>query len=137
MGIERGLNVSQQSEKRITAIILLPKYYNPDERGQCKKVEGNKFKLTCKEITEMMIQRWGEGGCILDPEPKKGFWGRLGVIYEDNMMALEIDNIPDTEKDRQWLIEYAREVLCDRFCQEAILVKFVPLVEVHIVKARR
>jgi len=129
--------LSEQRGERITAIVFLPKYYNPDERGQRKKVEKNKFKVTCKEITEMMIQRYSEGGCTLDPEPKKGFWGRSGVIYEDDVMALEIDNFPNTEEDKQWLVQYVRDVLCNRFSQEAIMVNFISLVEVYIVEARR
>jgi len=74
--------LSEQRGERITVIVLLPKYYNPDERGQRKKVERNKFKVTCKEITEMMMQRYGEGGCTLDPEPKKGFWGRAALFMK-------------------------------------------------------
>jgi len=129
--------VIKQARDMVTAIILLPIYYNPDEHGERKKVEENKFEITCREITEIMVQRYGEGGCTLDLEPKKGFWGRVGVIYEDDMLAIEIDNIPNAEEDKQWLIQYAREVLCNRFAQEAILVKFVLVVEAHVVEARR
>ncbi|MBE0415084.1 MAG: hypothetical protein IBX36_00880 [Dehalococcoidia bacterium] len=59
--------MSEQTGKRITAIILLPKYYNPNERGHRKKVEGRKFKIACEEIAQMMEQRWGEGGGTLVP----------------------------------------------------------------------
>lgn len=126
--------MKKQARDRVTGIILLPIYYNPDERGERKKVEGNKFRITCREITAIMMQRYGEGGCTLHPEPKKGFWGRGGVIFEDDMVAIEIDNLPDTEEDKQWLVQYARDVLRSRFQQEVILVKFVWLVQVYTVE---
>jgi len=130
--------LNKQRGERITAIVLLPKYYNPDERGQRKKVEGNKFKVTGEEITQMMMQRYGEGGCMFDLEPKKGFWGRSGVIYEDDVMTLEIDNFPNTQEDKQWLVQYTQDILCNRFSQEAIMLKFIPRVEIlYVVEARK
>lgn len=129
--------MSEASAKRITAIILLPKYYNPNKYGRRKKVEEYRFELTGREFTRLMIQRYGEGGCTLDLETKKGFWGQQGVIYEDDVVALEIDNFPDTKEDKQWLVQYIRDALCNRFRQEAILVKFISLVEVYVVEARR
>jgi len=129
--------VSHETGERVTIIILLPIYYNPDERGERKKVKENKFRITCQEITKIMVQRYGEGGCTLDPEPKKGIWGRTRVIFEDDMVAIEIDNIPNTQEDKQCLVQYARDVLCSRFQQEAILIKFIRLVEVYVVEAKR
>ena len=129
--------MSNQREEKITAIILLPEYYNPDEYGRRAKVEEYKFKVTGEEITEMMIERYGEGGCMLEWEPKKGFWERKGIIYEDDVIALEIDNFPNTDEDKQWLAQYAQDALCNRFRQEAIMVKFISVVEVLVVDAKK
>lgn len=129
--------MTHETGERVTAIILLPIYYNPDRSGERNKVPDNKFRITCREITEIMVQRYGEGGCTSDPGPKKGFWGRTGVIFEDDMVAIEIDNIPNTQEDKEWLAQYARDVLCSRFQQEAIFIKFIRLVEGYVVEANR
>ncbi len=129
--------MSKMVKERITAIILLPNYYNPDKYGRRKKVEEYKFRVTGKEITKMMVQRYGKGGCSLIPEPEKGYWGKKGVIFEDDMRALEIDNFPNTEEDKRWLLQYAQDVLCARFRQEAIYIRFVPLVEIYEVYTAR
>lgn len=74
--------MSHETRERVTAIILLPIYYNPDERGERKKVKENKLRITCREITKIMVQRYGEGGCTLAPEPKKGIWGEPGLFLK-------------------------------------------------------
>lgn len=129
--------MSEQREERITVIVLLPEYYNPDEYGRRGKVEEYKFRVTGKEITQMMMQRYGKGGGSFIPEPEKGYWGEKGVIYEDDMMALQIDNFPNTGEDKHWLRQYAQDVLCARFRQKVIYIKFVPLIEVYEVYIAR
>ncbi|MBI2902108.1 MAG: hypothetical protein HYY12_00775 [Candidatus Methylomirabilis oxyfera] len=44
-----------------------------------------------------------------------------------------MDHRPDTEAARTWLRAYARDVLCQRFRQKAIYLKFVGPVEQLIV----
>lgn len=114
--------------EKITALIILPKYYNPDNQGHRKAVERRKCILTAKEITKLFADF--DGGCTLHWDPKTGFWGKHGKIMQDDIVLLEVD-IPADGKQR--LIKYARDVLKRRFQQEAIYIKFLPYSEVNIV----
>jgi len=51
---------------------------------------------------------------------------------QDVLALLEAD-VPDTAASRAWLHAYARDVLCPRFQQKAIYVKFVRPVEQLII----
>ena len=62
----------------------------------------------------------------------RGFWWDQGIIDRDVLVLIELD-VPDTEAARAWLRVYARDVLCQRFRQKAIYLKFVGPVEQLIV----
>jgi len=114
----------------VTALVVLPLFYNPDELGQRRPVEREKFNKTLREVGRKF------GGGAFHGYPQIGIWASHGIIYEEEVGVLEVD-IPDTEQDRTRLVEYAKRVLLQRFDQEAIYIKFVPFVEVRVVQARR
>jgi hypothetical protein len=117
--------------KEVTALILLPTEYNPDRRERRRKIPMKDFQEAAVEIMELFRKYGYELGCTIDPYPKHGVWAKLGVIYEDINVAIEIDSFPMKEKNR--LIKYCREKLLRRFKQEGILIKFVPRVEAMVV----
>ena len=41
-----------QAEGKITLLMPLPKYYNPDKEGERQPIEDEKFDLTAREVTE-------------------------------------------------------------------------------------
>ena len=53
--------------------------------------------------------------------------------FDRDVLALIEVDVPDTEETRAWLRSYARDVLCQRFRQEAVYLKFVGPVEQLIV----
>jgi hypothetical protein len=114
----------------VCAIIRLPLEYNPDSHGHRRRVEDEKYVETAKEIAEKFgggtLFRWEHGN-------PKGFWWGCGVLYDDDLAAIEVD-VPDTRESRQWLREYARRILIARFEQEAIYIKFVGPIEQMIVE---
>lgn len=122
--------MEEEWTRYVTALVVLPKLYNPDESRRRRRVEGAKFRATGIDTTRRF------GGCMLHKDPKTGFWGKAGVIFEDDVALLEVDMV-DAAQERQWIIDYARDVLLDRFKQEAIYIKFVRFVEVEIVEVRR
>ena len=115
--------------KTETAIILLPVEYNPNKKGKRGQIPVKDLQDTAVEISEL-LKKYGLGYTI-DPYPKLGIWAKLGVIYEDINVILEINSLPKVEKRR--LIKYCRNKLLGRFKQEAILIKFIPEVQAEIV----
>lgn len=105
----------------VTALVLLPKFYNPDAAGSREPVEPAKYERTAMEITE----RFEEGGTLHDPgNPPVGFWWNRGFVDRDVLVILEHD-FEDTIENRTWLENYARDVLLERFRQKAIYIKYV------------
>lgn len=88
------------------------------------------FRDTAVEILERF-----KTGCTIDPYPKHGIWAKLGIIYEDINVILEINSLPMTKKAK--LINYCQEKLLKRFDQEAILIKFVPQVQAELVTVKK
>src|SRR5262245_31743940 len=115
----RARREARMSENQIiTALIHLPLFYNADESGVRSVIEDEKFALTSIELT-------GEfGGCLLhlyrDSAPQ-GFWWQEGIVYGDDIALIEVD-LPDSEESRQWLKNYAQNVLMARFQQKAIYI---------------
>ena len=112
---------------KITALMCLPVFYNPDEHGHRKPVEDRQFNVTAEELTKEF------GGCVVhnyreQPLAPRGFWWNSGVIYEDVLALIEVD-IPDGGDARAWLRTYTREVLLERFQQRAIYIKLVGPIE--------
>lgn len=122
--------MEEEWTSNVTALVVLPKLYNPDRWGRRRQVEAAKFRATCIDITGRF------GGCILHEDPKTGYWEKAGIIFEDDVEVLEVDMV-DAAEERQWIIDYARNVLLERFKQEAIYIKFVRFVEVEMVEVRR
>lgn len=116
-----------------TVLILLPTEYNPDERNERKQVPIGNVQKTAVEILEKMGLH-----STVDPLPKVGLWKRLGVInevVEDISVTLELNNVSPVKKKQ--LIKYCRDVLLERFQQDAIHMRFLPEripFEVRIVK---
>jgi hypothetical protein len=105
----------------VTALVFLPKFYNPDAEGNRDPVEHVKYERTAIEITE----RFEEGGTLHDPgNPPVGFWWNKGFVDRDVLVILEHD-FEDTIENRRWLETYARDVLLERFRQQAIYIKYV------------
>ncbi|MBZ5555578.1 MAG: hypothetical protein LAO21_22960 [Acidobacteriia bacterium] len=116
-------------ENQLAVLILLPRFYNPDARGRRKRVEQEKFKETIEEI----IKRFG--ACLLDDRnTRTGFWVDRGILMEDDIVILEVDTVDD-EENRNWFITYAQEVLCVRFGQRGIYVRFFA-VEAGVVRSK-
>lgn len=116
-----------------TALILLPVEYNPDKKGKRGQLPIKYFQDTAVEISTLFKKY--KLGCTIDPYPKFGIWAKLGIIYEDVNVILEINSLPRIEKKR--LIKYCKGKLLDRFKQEAILVKFIPQVQAELVTVKK
>ena len=59
-------------QQMITALILLPAYYNPDEGGMRERIEDEKFIVTAEEISE----EFGGGSIHAHRDsPVRGFGG--------------------------------------------------------------
>lgn len=109
----------------ITALIHLPLFYNPDEFGNRKEIEEEKFELTSTELAMEF------GGCLLHLYPGSsphGFWWQKNIVQDDDIALIEVD-VPDTEESREWLKTYAKGVLVPRFQQDAIYIKIVRPIE--------
>ena len=118
------------AQKKITALVLLPLFYNPEPGGKRRPVEDEKFVLTGEDIAVMF-----GGGTLyrFQQESPRGFWWNAGVVSDDVLALLEVD-FPDTAANRARLISYARDVLKKRFEQDAIYVKFVGPIESLVVE---
>lgn len=115
----------------VTALIPLPLFHNPDERGRRKPVRDEHFVQTAEEITEL-FHGGGTLLCFRDGQVR-GFWWDHGAVDKDVHALLEFD-IEDTVANRERVRTYAREVLKKRFQQKAIYVKWIGPVETWIVK---
>ena len=105
----------------VTVLLRLPLFYNPDATGARAPVEDEKFLGTADELA----QQFGGGTLfIFRHDARRGFWWDQAIIDRDVLALIEVD-VPDTEDARVWLRAYARNVLCPRFRQKAIYLKFV------------
>ena len=86
----------------VTALITLPRFYNPSPTGRRRRIEAEKLDQTIGEVGRQF------GGCTLHEDPKVGVWFSRGIVYRDDVMLLEVD-MPDSPESREWLIQYARE----------------------------
>lgn len=113
----------------VTVLLRLPLYYNPDATGARGSVEDEKFLETADELAH----QFGGGTLFLfRHDAPRGFWWDRGILDRDVLALIEVD-VPDTEEARAWLRSYARDVLCQRFRQKAIYLKFAGPVEQLIV----
>lgn len=110
-----------------TVLLLLPTKYNPNKRGKRRSIPMTEFQKTATEIDE----KFGLG-CTLDLYPKHGFWTKSKVLYEDVNVLIEIDNFPKSERKK--LYKYCKNELLKRFKQEAIEIKFIPLIKTMVVE---
>lgn len=103
----------------ITALILLPLFYNPDKKGNRKPIEEEKFLTTANEIAQQF------GGGVLwmyRDSPPEGFWWDKGIVDRDQLCFIEVD-VADDEESRSRLRSYVSNVLLKRFKQKAIYIK--------------
>jgi hypothetical protein len=113
----------------LVALFLLPTEYNPDASGRRRRIEAWKYVATMRELAT----RFGGGSLLRRGRGiRRGFWWDRGILYEDELLAVEVD-IPDTRRARHWIRKYAREILLPRFAQKAIYVRLVGPVEVLLV----
>jgi hypothetical protein len=120
--------MSNGTSRWITVLLRLPLFYNPDASGHREPVEEEKFLNTAEEVA----RQFGGGTLFaFRHDPPRGFWWDEGFVDRDVLALLEVD-VPDTTDAREWLREYARNVLRERFRQKAIYLKFVGPVE-HLV----
>lgn len=123
-------------QELFTVLIMLPTKYNPDAAGTRKDIPLGDIQKTALEILEKFDQ------CsTIDPFPKIGLWKRTGVIndiIEDINVTLEMDKVTPAKKDA--LIKYCREVLLERFKQDAIHMRIIPEknnYRVHIIEINK
>lgn len=114
---------------KLVALVVLPQQYNPKADGHRRRIEEGKFTKSMKEIAA----RFG-GGVLwrFGSDAPRGFWWDRGVLYEDEIAVVEVD-IWNNEASKEQLIEYARDILCKRFRQKAIYVKFLGPIDVEVV----
>lgn len=113
----------------VTVLLRLPLLYNPDATGARAPVEIEKFLATAEEIAH----QFGGGTLfVFRQDAPRGFWWDRGVVDRDVLVLIEVD-VPDAAESRVWLRAYARDVLCRRFQQKAIYLKFVGPVEQLII----
>jgi hypothetical protein len=67
-----------------------PTTYNPDAQGERAKVEDEKFDQTMEEIAK----RFG-GGVLwrFDREVPRGYWWDRGMMYSDELAAVEVETV--------------------------------------------
>lgn len=112
----------------ITVLLRLPLFYNPDTSGHREPVEEVKFLDTAEEVA----RQFGGGTLfVFRHDPPRGFWWDEGFVDRDVLALVEVD-VPDTTESREWLRNYARDILQERFRQKAIYLKFVGPVE-HLI----
>ena len=113
----------------VTVLLRLPLFYNPDPAGARAPIEEEKFLETAGELA----QQFGGGTLfVFRHEAPRGFWWDREIVDRDVLALIEVD-VPDTDASRSWLRTYARDVLCRRFQQKAIYLKFVGPVEQLII----
>ncbi len=105
----------------VTVLIPLPTHYNRDRRGRRRTIERRKFDRTGDEVARLF------GGGTLSrfpPGSYRGFWWDRGIVHRDVLALLEVD-IPNTRGERARIVSYARRVLCPRFRQLAMYLRFI------------
>jgi len=121
--------VDDASSGWITVLLRLPLFYNPDKDGNRAPVEDEKFLRTADEIAH----RFGGGTLFrFAHDAPRGFWWDRGIVDQDVLALVEVD-VPNTADSRAWLRTYAEQILCERFQQKAIYLKFVGPVDQLIV----
>ena len=95
--------------------ILLPIYHNPDENNERKKIEGNEFSETFKDLMKKF------GGCTIDPHTLSGGWINpdTGIEITDELTTYWIV-YEDTKENIEFLKNY-KDVLKERFKQDDIM----------------
>lgn len=114
----------------LMALIPLPIYYNADRQGIRVPIEEEKFALTRDELAR---QFGGATLWVFHEERPTGAWWNLGILYLDELAAVEVD-IPTTRVAKDQLRAYVRDTLIPRFRQEAIYVKLVPIATMLVMK---
>jgi|GEM_PF-1265173 len=114
--------IKPEEQNYCTVLIMLPTKYNPDDKGQRQPVPIGDIQKTAIEILEKFDQ------CsTIDPFPKVGLWKKAGIIdevIEDVNVTIELDNV--SMKKKEELVKYCRDILLERFKQEAIHMRFIP-----------
>lgn len=113
----------------VTVLILLPLQYNPDKKGKRRQIPAKHFSDTAVEISKLFGL-----GCTVDAYPKYGIWVKLGIVYKDVNVIIEIDNFPKAKEPE--LISYCKSKLLKRFKQKSILIKFVPEIQAILVSKK-
>ena len=95
--------------------ILLPLYHNPDENGCRKKIDGDEFSETYKNLIEQF------GGCTIDPNPVSGGWINpdTGMEVTDELTVYWI--VYENTEDNIVFLTNFKEVLKERFKQDDIM----------------
>lgn len=122
------------SQRMVAALIPLPRFYNPDEQGDRKPVEDEKFVLTAEEIARKF--RGGATLFVFRNGEMRGFWWDRGFVDKD-VNALLVVDMPDTTESCAELESYAEDVLLDRFQQKAIYITYVGPVATRLVTIRK
>lgn len=101
--------------------ILLPLYHNPDENGVRKKIDGNEFSETYRDLMERF------GGCTIIPNPLLGRWINpdTGDEITDELTAYWI--VYDDTKENTEFLRNFKEVLKKRFKQDDIMMYSVSI----------
>lgn len=95
--------------------ILLPLYHNPDKNDQRKKIDGDEFSETYKDLIKQF------GGCTIVPTPVSGGWINpdTGIEITDKLTVYWVV-YEDTENNIVFLTNF-KEVLKERFKQDDIM----------------
>ncbi|MBI2001042.1 MAG: hypothetical protein HYV46_14395 [candidate division NC10 bacterium] len=118
-------------KRLITLLMPLPTLSNPDAKGVRKPIERRKFVQTAREISKHF-----DGGAdlqIFRRDKPHGFWWDRGFLSKDVLAYISAD-LPDSEKTRAWMRDYAKRRLLKRFRQKAIYWRWL-VVEVELVRA--
>ncbi|WP_042687521.1 hypothetical protein [Candidatus Nitrosotenuis chungbukensis] len=104
--------------------ILLPLYYNQDQSGKRKEVEGSKFTETFDDLMDRF------GGCTVDDTPLLGGWvdpKTKDRINDTNTTYWVV--CKKTKKNVEFLHKL-KKVLKKRFEQEDIMMYFVTITRI-------
>ena len=115
----------------VTAVIVLPEYFNPDSTGHRVLIAEKAFFDTANDLTKLFggatVLRYRDVDAV-------GYWHHKGVVERDALRVIDCD-IDDTDVCRGKLLQYVDEVVLERFQQTAIYVKFVPC-QAHLLTRR-
>lgn len=101
--------------------ILLPLYYNPDKNGVRRKIDGNEFSETYKDLVNQF------GGCTINPAPQSGGWINpdTGKEIKDELTIYWVI-CEETEENKLFLKNF-KEVIKKRFQQDDILLYYTKI----------